>query len=173
MRTYILPMVILALASLAFAGLGVIEGQDTKKEEAKPAEAKPKEEAKENDGEEKKVLTEKEFDELMKKVKTAWGKLKKNARNKMGPNASKYAKELEELAPQMLKYDGPVLTGENKGKKARDQKDFKEFVKSLQTHAKEYIKQVDEGKWEDSGSSKDGIGDSCSNCHKNYEPEEE
>ncbi len=176
----IIPLLVLAVACFAFAGLSVIEGQDAKEKEAKEAKEGCKgckgceEEAKPKEDKEKKVLSEEEYDDLMEdKIKKAWNKLKINARKKMGPQAAKYAAELDELAPEILKYDGLVLTGENKGKKARDQKDFKEFVKNMQKYAKDYAKYAKKGKWDKADKAKDGISDTCSGCHDLYEPEEE
>lgn len=174
----IIPLLILAVACFAFAGLSVIESQAVKEKEDKGAkegceeEAKP--EAKPKEEKEKKILSEEEYDELMEgPIKKAWNKLKINARKKMAPQAAKYAAELAELAPDVLKYDGLVLTGENKGKKARDQKDFKEFVKDMQKYAKEYAKYAKKGKWDKADKAKDALSDTCSGCHDIYEPKEE
>jgi len=155
-----------------FAGVGIVQGQEKGKDDAATVEKKDekKDDAKEDAKDEEKVLTKKEFDELMDTVNTAWNKLKINARKKMGDKAAAAADEITEAAKQMLRYDGEVLNGDEKGKKARDQKDYKDWVKALEEAATDYAKFARKSDWDKADAAKDKINETCGNCHDVYEP---
>lgn len=164
---------------LVFAGAGFIQAQNAKppvkKEEAKNEDKKddekkdPKDDAKDAE----KPLTAKEFEEVMEDIKTAWNKLKINARKKMGDKAAEAADEIAALTPKILRYDGEVLTGDEKGKKAAEQKDFKKWVEALKKGAEDYSKYAKKGDWDKADKAKDEINETCGDCHDVYEPEDE
>lgn len=153
-----------------FAGAGFISAQskNAKKDDVKKEAEKKDDEKKE---EEPKPLDKAEFDALMEEVKTSWNKLKINARKKMGDNAATCADELAAAAPKILLYDGLVLTGDKKGEKARDQKDYKDWVAELEKQAKEYSKHAKKSDWDKAKVAQDKINEVCGACHEVYEPE--
>jgi cytochrome c556 len=149
-----------------FAGAGLISAQsknEAKKEDVKKDEKPAKEEPE--------PLEKAEFDALMEEVKTSWNKLKINARKKMGDKAAECADELAAAAPKILLYDGLVLTGDKKGEKARDQKDYKDWVAELEKQAKEYSKHAKKSDWDKAKAAQDKINEVCGACHDVYEPE--
>ena len=173
---------------LIFAGAGLIQAQTAKSKDGDKASGKEadkdsekKDEKKdEKDGEkdaekkdEEKPLSHHDFEEVMEDIKTAWNKLKINARKKMGDKAAESADEIAKLAPKVLRYDGEVLEGDDKGKKARDQKDYKKFVEALKEAAEDYSKYAKKGDWEKADKAKDAINQSCGDCHDKYEPADE
>jgi cysteinyl-tRNA synthetase len=163
-----------------FAGLGFVNAQDkprddkaagkaeSKKEQ--PKEEPKKEEPKEEPKDEEKPLTKKEFDDLMEEIKTSWNKLKINARKKMGDKAAENADEIAAVAKKILRYDGPVLEGDNKGKKAREQDDYQKWVEDLEKAAKDYAKHARKSKWDKADEARDKINETCGACHDAYEP---
>jgi hypothetical protein len=177
--SYRVATAVLLVLSIAFAGAGLVQGQaetpkEEKKEEAKKDEAKKDEAGKEGEkAAEETPLTAKEFDTLMEDMKKAWNRLKIHARNKMGDKAAEAADELAALATKARRYDGEVLTGENKGKKARDQKDFQDYLKVMEDAAKEFAAQAKKGKWDKADAQKDKINETCGGCHDVYQPEED
>lgn len=174
--SYRIAAALCLMLSIAFAGIGLIQGQDKKdtpKDDRSEEPAKNGgEKADEKDAAEK-PLSEKEFDALMEEIKGAWNKLKFDNRKKMGDKAAESGDTIAEAAAKIMRYDGEVLKGDNKGKKARDQKNFKEWVEALETAAKDYSKYAKKGDWDKAGEAKDRINESCGNCHDVYEPEEE
>lgn len=143
-----------------------------------PAEPTPKVEPKKEEPkvEEPKVeapkpMTADEYDGLMKKIKTAQGKAKANIKNKKGAETATSADELAKHAAEILRYDGDVKEGDNKGKKVREQKDFKEWAEALKKAAENLSKAAKAGKWDDADTEKDNIGRTCSNCHDVYDKE--
>jgi hypothetical protein len=158
---------------LLCGGMSLAIGQEAG--EGKPDKERVKEEKKEEPAAEEKAeekpLTDKEYGDLMdKQVKGAWNKLKINGRKKMGDQAAAAADELAKVAVQILRYDGQVLNGENKGRKARDQKDFKQWVADLKKYAEEYATHARKGDWDKADKSKDQINETCGACHDEYEP---
>jgi cytochrome c556 len=105
----------------------------------------------------------------MKKIKTAQGKLRANLRNKKGAEAAEAGEELARLAADILRYDGDVKDGDNKGQKVRDQKDFKQWAEDLKKAGETVAKHAKAGKWDDADKEKDNIGRTCSNCHDVYD----
>lgn len=103
-------------------------------------------------------------------INRAWSVLKINARKKMGENAAKGADDIAALAPKILRYEGPVLQGKNKGKPARHQKDFQKWVKELKEAAEDYAKHARKGDWDKAEDARDRISDTCADCHDEYEP---
>lgn len=167
MRLFNLAMFFLA-ASVALAGAGIVLGQT-----AQPVKDEKKEEKKDEKKPEEKPMTKAEYDELMEKeVKDAWNRLKINERKKMGEKAAEAADIIAKAAPKMLRYDGKVLAGENKGKLAREQKDFKQWVDDLKKHAEEFAKHARKGDWDKAGASREKINETCGACHDVYEPKE-
>jgi hypothetical protein len=147
-------------------GQAVGEKKEEKKEEKKDDSGDKKDEAKEE-----KPLTNKEYLDLMEsEVKDSWNKLKINHRNKRGEQAATAADNLAKAFPKLMRYDGEVLKGDNKGKKAREQKDFKGWADDLKTNAEEYAKHVRKGDWDKAEKSKDKINETCGACHDVYEP---
>lgn len=163
---------VLLVLSIVFAGAGLVQSQDDKPKEEKKEEGK-KEGEKDVEKAEEKPLTSKEFHDLMEDMKKAWNRLKIHARNKMGDKAAEAADELTALAAKAKRYDGEVLTGDNKGKKARDQKDFQDWCKAMEDAAKEYAAQAKKSKWDKADVQKDKINETCGACHDVYQPEEE
>lgn len=161
---------ILCLAlSVAFAGFSAVQGQDKvqKKDEKKDEKTEDKkDEAKEDE----KPLTKEEFDALMEEIKTSWNKLKINARKKMGDKAAENADEISKVSDKILRYDGEVLKGDQKGKKARDQKDFQDWVAALKKAAEDYAKHARKSDWDKAEAAKDRINETCGDCHDLYEP---
>lgn len=162
----------LFVAALGVFGLAQVAGQGAPPQPAeKPADkpaAKPAEEKKEPE-----VLDAEGFETLMDDIKGEWNKLKLNLKKKTGEPAAAAADALAKHAPNVLKFDGPVLEGEAKGKKAREQQDFKDWVKALEDASKEFSKHAKAGDWEKAGAEKEKIGKTCSGCHDKYEPEDE
>lgn len=171
--SYRIAAAVLLVLSLVLAGAGLIQGQDDKPKEEKKEETKKEESKKEGEKAEEKPLTSKEFHDLMEDMKKAWNRLKIHARNKMGDKAAEAADELAALAAKAKRYDGEVLTGENKGKKARDQKDYQDWCKAIEDAAKEYSAQAKKSKWDKADEQKDKINETCGACHDVYQPEEE
>jgi hypothetical protein len=167
MSTRVAAAVLFAL-SLAFLGAGLIHGQTAKAKEEPKAETK--EDGKEGEKEEIKPLSHKEMVETMESVETQWNKLKIHARNKMGDKAAAAADEIAKLAPELLRYDGNVLEGDNKDKKARDQKDYKDWVAALIKACEEYSKHAKKSDWDKADKEKDKINETCGDCHELYEP---
>ncbi|MBZ0136625.1 MAG: cytochrome c [Planctomycetes bacterium] len=160
------------MLAFTFAGIGLIQGQDQNKDAKKEAKGDEKPDKKDEKAEDK-PLTKKEFDVLMEEIEDAWNKLKFDNRKKMGDKAAESADTIAEAAVKIMRYDGEVLKGDDKGKKARDQKDFKEWVEALEKAAKDYSKYAKKGDWDKASEAKDKINESCGNCHDAYEPEEE
>ena len=167
MSTRVVAAILLVLC-LAFLGAGLINGQT-----AKP-KTEEKNDEKEGEKEEELVpLTHKEMVENMEAVETQWNKLKIHARNKMGDKAGAAADEIAKLAPELLRYDGKVLEGDKKDQKARDQKDFKDWVAALIKACEEYSKHAKKSDWDKAEKEKDKINEACSDCHGAYEPVKE
>ncbi len=157
----------LALGLLC-GGVSFVAGQAAEKKEDKKEEKK--DEAK-DEAKEEKPLTSKEYMDLMEsEVKDSWNKLKIHHRNKRGEQAATAADTLAKAFPKLMRYDGEVLKGDNKGKKAREQKDFKGWAEDLKTNAEEYAKHVRKGDWDKAEKSKDKINETCGACHDAYEP---
>ncbi|MCZ7606322.1 MAG: cytochrome c [Planctomycetota bacterium] len=180
--SYRIATAVLLALTIVFAGAGLVQGQsdkptaekkEVKKEETKKDEAKKDEANKEAEKAEDPPLTSKEFHDLMEDMKKAWNRLKIHARNKMGDKAAEAADELAALAAKARRYDGEVLTGENKGKKARDQKDFQDWCKAMEDAAREYAAQAKKSKWDKADAQKDKINETCGACHDVYQPEED
>ncbi|MCB9895302.1 MAG: cytochrome c [Planctomycetes bacterium] len=174
----------LLVFSLVFAGVGLIHAQTVKgKEDAKKEDKKEekKDEGKTDEGKdekkddekEEKYLTHHEAEETMEAMEKAWNKLKMNLKNKRGDVVAEQADIIADHAAKFRKYDGEVLTGDEKGKKARDQKDFKEWLDKLEEAAKEISKQANKSKWDKVDEAKEKAGDTCGACHDVYQPEEE
>lgn len=166
----VLAALCLAL-SIAFAGIGMVQGQDKGKEDSSKVEKKEDGEKKDEKKDEEKPLTKEEFDKVMDEINTSWNKLKINARKKMGDKAAEAADDMAKASEKILRYDGEVLKGDEKGKKARDQKDFKEWVEALKEAAEDYSKYAKKGDWDKADTAKDKINETCGNCHDIYEPE--
>lgn len=174
--SYRLVAALLLGLSLVFAGASLVEGQSSKDKEPAKEEGKDVKKDDKKEGEQKaeeKPLSAKEYNELMEDIKKAWNRLKIHARNKMGDKAAEAADELAELAVKARRYDGEVLTGDNKGKKARDQKDFQDWLKVMEDAAKEYSAQAKKGKWDKADVQKDKINETCGDCHDVYQPEDD
>jgi len=137
---------------------------EPKKEE--PAKEDPKEEPK---VEAPKPMTHDEYDGLMKKIKTAQGKVKAHLKNKKGADTATAAEDLAKHAAEIMRFDGDVKEGDNKGKKVREQKDFKEWAEALKKAAENLAKHAKAGKWDDADTEKDNVGRTCSNCHDVYD----
>ena len=132
----------------AFAGIGLVQAQTAKpKVDEKKVETKDeKSDEKKDDEKKEKYLTIHEAHESMEAVEKAWNKLKMNLRNKRGDVVAEQADLIAEHAAKFKKYDGEVLTGDEKGKKARDQKDFIKWLDEMEEGAKEISKQAAKSK---------------------------
>lgn len=162
-----------ALGDSAAQGTTKKPAADPKKEVPKPEDKK--EDAADEKKDEKKEdppLTKAEFDTLMEEMKTAWNKLKLNAKKKMGDKAAENADEIVKTAEKLHRYDGEVLKGDNKGKKAREQKDWQDWAAALKKHAEEFAKHARKSEWDKADKSRDAINTTCGDCHDVYEPEE-
>lgn len=105
------------VAALAFGAVSTVMGQnkqpapkpkeEPRKEEPKP-EPKPEPKKEEPKKEEPKPepMSSEDYEGMMKKIKTAQGKLKANLKNKKGAEAAAAAEELAKLAADILRYDG-------------------------------------------------------------------
>jgi hypothetical protein len=167
--SYRVAAVVMLALSIAFLGAGLIHAQTAKKEESKTEEKKEgdKEEEKKD---EIKPLTQKEMHDTMEAVEKAWNKLKIHARNKMGDKAAAAADDIAKLSADLLRYDGNMLETENKDKKARDQKDYQDWVAALIKAAEEYSKHAKKSAWDKADKEKDKINETCGDCHEKYEP---
>ena len=167
----------IVVLSLVFAGVGLVHAQtakakeDTKKEEKNDDKKEEKKDDEKKD--EVKYLTHEEAEETMETMEKAWNKLKMNLKNKRGDVVAEQADIIAEHAAKFKKYDGLVLTGDEKGKKARDQKDFTEWLDKLEEAAKEISKQAGKSKWDKVDKAKEEASDTCGKCHDLYQPEEE
>jgi hypothetical protein len=162
----------LALGLLC-GGVSLVVGQAAGEKKEDKQEDKKDDSAgdKKDEPKEEKPLTNKEYLDMMEsEVKDAWNKLKIHHRNKRGEQAAGAADNLVKTAPKLMRYDGDVLKGDNKGKKAREQKDFKGWVDDLKTNAEEYARHVRKGDWDKAEKSKDKINETCGACHEVYEP---
>jgi hypothetical protein len=172
---YRLAAVLFLMVGLGLAGASLIYSQDNPPKDEKQAEKqeeKKQEKKQEKVDDAEKPLTSKEYSALMEdEVKDAWNKLKINHRNKRGEQAAASADSLAGTSPKILRYDGEVLKGDNKGKKARDQKDFQGWAADLKKHAEEYARHARKGDWDKAEKSKDKINETCGHCHDAYEPE--
>lgn len=160
------------VAALILGAVSTVIGQGkppTPKEEPKKEEPKVDPKKEEPKKEELKPMTADEYDGLMKKIKTAQGKAKANIKNKKGAETAAAADELAKHAAEILRFDGDVQEGDNKGKKVRDQKDFKEWAEALKKASENLSKAAKAGKWDDADTEKDNIGRTCSNCHDVYD----
>lgn len=140
-----------------------------KKDEVKKDDAKN--DAKKEEVKEEAPLTKAEFDTVMEEMKTAWNKLKLNAKKKMGEKAAENADEIVKAAEKLHRYDGEVLKGDNKGKKAREQKDWQDWSAALKKNAEEFAKHARKSEWDKADKSRDAINKTCGDCHDIYEPE--
>lgn len=171
------------VAALACGAVSTVIGQNNQpkpkdqpaKEEPKkpePGQESPKAEPpKAEEPKKPEPMTVEEYDGLMKKIKTAQGKAKANLKNKKGAETAAAADELAKLALEILRFDGNVEEGDNKGQKARDQKDFKEWAEALKKASENLSKAAKAGKWDDAETERDNIGRTCSNCHDAYDKE--
>lgn len=151
-------------------GASLASGQ-AKEAPKEPAKEAPKEAAKEAPKKEEiKPLTQKDYDQLMKDVKQAQGKMRATIRNKRGADAAAAADEMAGHAAKILLYDGDIAEGANKGKKARDQKDFQGWAGDLKAASEELAKQAKAGKWDKVNVEWEKVGKSCKNCHDVYDP---
>lgn len=158
----------LLAAALGTFGVAQVLGQDAPPKPADKPAPKAAEEKKEPE-----VLDAEGFETLMDDIKDEWNKVKLNLKKKMADPAAAAAEALAKHAPNTLKYDGAVLDGDAKGKKAREQQDFKDWAKALEDAAKAFAKHAKAGDWEKAGAEKEKIGKTCTDCHDKYEPEEE
>jgi len=156
--SYRLLTALLFAFALVFALAGVSLGQSSK--------TPKKDETKEDE----KPLTAEEMHEMMEEVEEAWNKLKIHARNKMGDKAASAADDIAKAGPKLLRYDGKVLTGDNKDKLAREQQDYKDWAAAMVKAAEEYAKYARKSDWDKAGKEKDKLNDTCGACHKVYQP---
>jgi soluble cytochrome b562 len=166
---------LLAVLAVAFLAAGVSQSQENKPQDQpkdeKQDDTKRDDESKQKPEEPPKPMTRKEFSVFMdEQVKGEWNRLRIMERRRMGERAAEAADKLVELAPQMLRYDGEVLRGESKGEKAREQKDFKDWVDSFRKQAEEYARLARAGDWDKAAEVREEVNKTCNACHDAYEP---
>lgn len=166
-----LAAVSLVLA-LLFSAAGLMTGQQSKGEEKedKKQEGEGKEDSAKDSPADDAPLKNDDFTVFMDgEIKAAWNRLSINHRRKMADRAAEAADELIKLSAKVLRYDGEVLKGDNKGKKAREQADFKGWVADMKKHAETYAKHARGGDWDKATTARTDIDKACKACHDAYE----
>jgi hypothetical protein len=158
--------------AFAFAGVAPAFADNKKQDDKKEGEKKDDKKDGKREGEKKAdpPLTAKEFEDLMNDIQRAWNGLKIHHRNRRAEQAAQQADRIVELAEKGLRYDGEVLKGDNKGKKARDQADYKEWNEDMRKGAEDFARYARAGDWDKAATARERINNSCGNCHDVYEP---
>lgn len=115
-----------------------------------------------------KILDSDEFEEVMDGFKDGWKNTRAQAKARDQAKTQAEIDKIVELAAKLPGYDGDVKEGENKGKKVRDQEDFKKFVEDFQKAAADYAAHVKAGDWEKADAAESKIGAGCKSCHDVY-----
>jgi len=114
------------------------------------------------------ILDKDQYEELMDDFKASWKELRTQAEARDQAKTQAEADKIVELAAKLPGFDGTVRDGENKGKKIRDQDDYKKFVEVFQKAAADYAAQVKTGDWEKADAIQGKIGEGCESCHDVY-----
>ncbi|MCZ7606321.1 MAG: c-type cytochrome [Planctomycetota bacterium] len=115
-----------------------------------------------------KILDSDEFEEVMDGFKDGWKNTRAQAKARDQAKTQAEIDKIVELAAKLPGYDGDVKDGENKGKKVREQEDFKKFVEDFQKATADYAAQVKAGDWEKADAAESKIGAGCKSCHDVY-----
>jgi len=129
-----------------------------------------KQEEKQPEKDENAPLTKKEFDETMEDIQRAWNRLKIQHRNRRAEQAAEQADIIAKSIEKVLRYDGDVLRGANKGQKARDQRDYQRWANDMKQGAEDFARHARRGDWDRAATAREKINESCGNCHDAYEP---
>jgi mono/diheme cytochrome c family protein len=107
------------------------------------------------------ILDGDEFEDVMKGFKSANRSLRSAGHDKEA--ATKAGEKLQKLAPKLAGYDG-----DHNGKKARDEDNWKKFVKQMEDAAKDYTNAAKAEEWEKADAASKKIGETCKGCHHEY-----
>ncbi|MCB9933382.1 MAG: c-type cytochrome [Planctomycetes bacterium] len=114
------------------------------------------------------ILDKDQYEEVMDGFKAAWKNLRAQAEARDQEKTQAEADKIVALAAKLPGFDGDVRDGENKGKKVRDQADYKKFVENFQKAVAEYAAQLKAGDWEKADAAQGKIGEGCESCHEVY-----